>query len=1112
MRFKRLKKKSWSDESGVSEIVGNILILMITVILFTGIMAFVNQMPVPELSTKADFSARITFESLGSVANLNVTHVGGVPLDATDVTVLVSVDDVLTSIKLSDDPGFVYDTWTTGTEWSKTFTGTSYSSIIIVTVVDDVKHSAIWVSQVTGGTGGNPPIVLQRYVDSNPLTETADVVKEYDDFSFFCKITDLDGDLDISSVYIDSSSIPSDIGGSAVDTPDDIGSTGSWFRWDFEDVLDEEVAVSQLDGKMLYIYASDEAGHTTISSFKMSVTVLPVDLTNIYTPIEVGSGGLPAYLTFVNDRQGWGLYGERINETYPNGVANVTDARTNFTKGERIYIRVASLDMNNVFGRNDLTLIDTRTGVDCTSFIVWESELKTSTAQDPFYAYASGGNVYVYQAVLNTTNMFPSAYHLNVDLASSGSTNYVFHGQETITIEEIGSTISYVPKIFVYKDDGYTDAELWGTTMTKPFNVSGSDYMVYVSMKVQDTGDPNAASIGEIRMVDMTGNNQLYGPEGAYPMIGDLTLCPRNGSTYYSFWIDLRFNNGDQWRAGINSYTLQISRFSDSNEGVYSFSRQVVVKASSVRADFIAGMTGIYSSKGGSTNFINPWYVTYTENNNFFTTRLLQVDENSPSTAPTYYYPGMAIGDFDGDGDMDLIAGQNLDKTGSSYDDQGLLMYFENSMNEFGTWQAPSIIYRPADDPTGDPGDEQTDKIEWIAAGDINNDGDVDFAYSTGNDAADSWHQVFIYNNTYGSGGKRFINDVGDTNGGIRKIALEDMNGDGCADLIVLSNGRVRVYDLARWSNVPIASIPSNTISPSNIWDFDIADVNGDGMLDILTAATSSYIGTEAANDGIDGVWVNTYTEKNGDARYIQTLVAEAAGHTVVGSIGELDGVPDGIPYSIAENSTSESSPWYSVNYTLKMDTLSAYTDPQLVVRAKVKADAQEVFYVWYSTDADGTTGSYTPVIVVRDSSYTTYRYNLPASVANAPNFYVRITDSSSSDSSTFIDQIDVDYIAVESDRFGGYYPGDLVPEPSRYMVVSGTPAYTCVRAAELDGDATMEVIVAKNSQWAAYDHDDPIPGWDETNAHFFVTADDLSDSVEMSPSLFQVEDINGDT
>src|SRR4030042_6384726 len=89
MQFELRKRKDWNSNA-VSEIIGNILILMITVVLFSSIMAFVNQMPVPELQTKADFAAGISFTESGTAAKLTVTHIGGAALLPRTVAVLLA--------------------------------------------------------------------------------------------------------------------------------------------------------------------------------------------------------------------------------------------------------------------------------------------------------------------------------------------------------------------------------------------------------------------------------------------------------------------------------------------------------------------------------------------------------------------------------------------------------------------------------------------------------------------------------------------------------------------------------------------------------------------------------------------------------------------------------------------------------------------------------------------------------------------------------------------------------------------------------------------------------------------------------------------------------------
>ena len=551
----------------------------------------------------------------------------------------------------------------------------------------------------------------------------------------------------------------------------------------------------------------------------------------------------------------------------------------------KVFVRVASLFFTNIFGGNDLTFTDSRTNIDFTYLATFEP---LSTSTEPFYNFAYGGNVAVYQAVFNTSGMLPGVYSMDMLLKATGTSNYVFDASQTLYITDEDSYMSYYPVAWSFKDSGYLTE--WGYSKTAAFNATGTNYMIYVAFYVQDAIYPPSPSVGEVRVVDMVGGTQLYGPPGSGSMISAVTKSATN-STAYVFSIDLRLNNGDKWKTGTNSYTLEIAQFSDSNEGVYSYSRQIFVKASTARADFFMGTNGIYSSKGGSTNFINPEYVYYTENNNFFTSRVLYQQDNAPSTAPLYYHNAMALGDLDNDGDQDLLVGSNMESSGSSYVDFGQLLYFENTMNTWGNWQSPSVITRPT-------GDASTAKIEWIDMGDINNDGDMDFAYST------NAHKVIIYNNTYGAGGTVFATYAA-TNDGVRKVALEDMTGDERADLIVLAEGKIFMYDLTKWTSGLFATIPYVFTITSNIEDFDIADMNNDGMLDIITVDPTAGTGT---HDFIEGVWVNNYTANTApDMAKVDTSipVLQPAGTLVTGTSSSTLAV-DGSPMSLRENASGE--------------------------------------------------------------------------------------------------------------------------------------------------------------------------------------------------------------
>ncbi|MBU0623859.1 MAG: type IV pilin, partial [Candidatus Thermoplasmatota archaeon] len=411
------KKKAWS-EFGVSEIIGNILILLITVALFSGIMAFVQQMPVPEQTTKADFAAKVTFWNSGLNANLTVTHAGGASISAKDCIALVEIEGVNTRYNMSDPILGLKGTttWSTGVVWTVALSGTTYSSKIAVTVVDMVKKSAIWSSQVTGGTGGNAPNILQRYIDSDSTTPTADPVLEWQDFSLFARIVDPDGDLNTTNgIWMDSSQLETDLPGANHRT--DYSASGDVYRWDFNNIQTRDLSASELDGRVIMIHAWDEADHQALSTFVMTITQLPRipiygDNTTVEYSEAVGEGGLPLYLTWSSPAsgQGFGIYEE--NHSAP-GKANTSKPKTEFWKDETIFIRVASLRMTNILGVNMIVISDTRTG---NAYAV--NYNLSSTSSVPFYPYAAGGSAYVYEAKFYTDLLPPGSYTIDIALSS----------------------------------------------------------------------------------------------------------------------------------------------------------------------------------------------------------------------------------------------------------------------------------------------------------------------------------------------------------------------------------------------------------------------------------------------------------------------------------------------------------------------------------------------------------------------------------------------------------------------------------------------------------------------------------------------------------------------
>jgi hypothetical protein len=598
-----------------------------------------------------------------------------------------------------------------------------------------------------------------------------------------------------------------------------------------------------------------------------------------------------------------------------------------------------------------------------------------------------------------------------------------------------------------------------------------------------------------VRISDGAKNSEIYGVPPAGSMISRMW---RLDSEHYNFSIDLRLNNGVQWRGGNNSYTLSISKLNDSNEGMYSLSEQVFIVGAGARADFFVGTTGMAQGNG---NFNTREYAYFVQNNNLFTSRVLWQSESTPSSSSDFTVTAMGVGDIDGDGDRDLLAGMAASNT---------LFLFENTLNSFGTWQSGSTIYRP---------DGTTYRVSWIAFGDLNGTGHDDFAYANSN------AQVVIYDTTYGSRGWIYTPPSGKGwTSPIAKIALEDMTNDGRADLIVLAGGKISVYDL-KYTYDPLlkpleATKGRVTVSVGTTVDFDLEDMNNDTMVDIVTA------GTVAAFDGgVNGVNVNYYTTAAGTKT---TLDAAAAGFNPKMSAGNYSTntsvantyAIDGTAIYFRESGTLNVSDPGRVIATMKFLTLTSSPDQELRIRAKVGAIdhvADEVFYCWYSTD----NVAYIPIMTIDSSAWKDYSYLLPSSVANKA-IYLRFTDSLTSNvSGDIVSFLEVDMAAVYIDTFGGYVGNSVVADTT----------WTCVRAAAIDGPFRAgyeykEVVVAKhsdtvaaNSIWKVYRYTTG-PNWallsggPAGDVSFFVSSSAKVGTGYFStvaPTLFDAVDINGD-
>ena len=86
----RLRRKKQWDRQGVSEVIGTILTLAITVVLFSTIIVMVNMFPPPGDNVFTDFSASIKWID-GGGAYIEVTQAGGTTMEFNSTRIIVSI-------------------------------------------------------------------------------------------------------------------------------------------------------------------------------------------------------------------------------------------------------------------------------------------------------------------------------------------------------------------------------------------------------------------------------------------------------------------------------------------------------------------------------------------------------------------------------------------------------------------------------------------------------------------------------------------------------------------------------------------------------------------------------------------------------------------------------------------------------------------------------------------------------------------------------------------------------------------------------------------------------------------------------------------------------------
>jgi hypothetical protein len=234
---------------------------------------------------------------------------------------------------------------------------------------------------------------------------------------------------------------------------------------------------------------------------------------------------------------------------------------------------------------------------------------------------------------------------------------------------------------------------------------------------------------------------------------------------------------------------------------------QVNIPASDIAQSKTASVTVVNPAPGGSSN-VEFFEVTAP-------TSLVPLSITSSLTL-TGQPLGMIVGDFNGDGKLDMAV-----------------------TNSTGSYEAKFTVFLGKGDGTFGPGTDYTIPyyVNGIASGDFNGDGKLDLAISHSFAPTPGYSGISIL---LGNGDGTFQTPLEFTAGqNPTSIAVGDFNGDGQLDLAVTNNGENTVSILLGNGNGTFQPAVNYTVgtSPSAVF---AADFNHDGKLDLAVANQDS--------------------------------------------------------------------------------------------------------------------------------------------------------------------------------------------------------------------------------------------------------------------------------
>ncbi len=305
------------DKSGVSEVVGTILILGMTVTLFSVIIVWVSAIPAPVAQTRVDITpSMIALTPTGGV-NITLTHRGGEALYPVPTVIYITdqkgnnpqTTDVATlhpfNGHLPNPSGLLDGTdsiWNIGERWSYVNQGDSINDSITVTIVDTSKGIVEWLGNMNQNLAAGPPIFLNVWVSGILCNGQASPLYAAGGFCIYAQVIS-PNNTPIKYVFANITAVwqvctPIPLNDKKI-APDQVAGDGI-FSGGLTFCMNPPYPAQSWTNTYVVLNATDALGHVTTTRFLLNVLPSPTTITNTQTiPSQLWQ-----YIGFVQIRTG----------------------------------------------------------------------------------------------------------------------------------------------------------------------------------------------------------------------------------------------------------------------------------------------------------------------------------------------------------------------------------------------------------------------------------------------------------------------------------------------------------------------------------------------------------------------------------------------------------------------------------------------------------------------------------------------------------------------------------------------------------------------------------------------------------------------------------------